>query len=136
MKLFFASCLGAVLFFTVQVVQAQHHLDLHHAHPSEDYENVHIQKLDSDPRVSTFLIWVKESVKEHYHKDHTEVVYVLEGTGTLMLGEREQELHPGDYIFIPPGTRHSVKVTSKDPMKVISVQTPEFDGSDRVFVTQ
>lgn len=115
---------------------AQRIMNLPDFQPEMAYENIHVHKLDTDPLASTFVIWVKNSVKEHYHQDHTEIVYVMEGTGVMTLGEETREVKPGDYIFIPKGTHHSVKVTSTDPMKVLSVQTPEFDGSDRVFVTQ
>jgi quercetin dioxygenase-like cupin family protein len=102
--------------------------------PELNYENVHVYELDSDPLTSTYLIWVKSDVKEHYHAEHTEVVYVLEGEGELTLGDTKKIIRPGDYIFIPKGTRHSVLVKSESPMKVLSVQTPQFDGSDRVII--
>jgi quercetin dioxygenase-like cupin family protein len=102
--------------------------------PELNYENVHVYELDSDPLTSTYLIWVKSDVKEHYHAEHTEVVYVLEGEGELTLGDTKRIIRPGDYIFIPKGTRHSVLVKSESPMKVLSVQTPQFDGSDRVII--
>lgn len=104
--------------------------------PGEEFENIKAKKLDSDPMASTFLIWVKNSVKEHYHAEHTEVVQVIEGEGTMTLGEESFSIKAGDYIFIPKGTHHSVQVTSDIPLKALSVQTPEFDGSDRVFVTK
>ena len=40
----------------------------------------------------------------------------------------------GDIIFIPMNTVHSLKVTSSIPVKVLSVQSPRFDGKDRIFV--
>ena len=104
--------------------------------PIEEYENIHVQKLDDDPLTTTFMIWVKETVKEHYHAEHTEVVYVLEGSGLMTLGEEEKKITSGDYVFIPKGTHHSVQVIGDIPMKVLSIQTPSFDGKDRVFVTQ
>ena len=70
----------------------------------------------------------------HYHQDHAETVYILEGTGTMTLGEDTIQVKAGDFIYIPPGTHHSVVVTSEEPMKVLSVQAPEFKGVDRHFV--
>ncbi|MDC1221748.1 cupin domain-containing protein [Salibacteraceae bacterium] len=104
--------------------------------PELNYENIHVYELDSDPLTSTFIIWVKDEVAEHHHAEHTEIVYVLEGTGEMTLGDKKQKIKSGDYIFIPKGTKHSVKVQSKSPMKVLSVQTPRFDGSDRVLSTE
>lgn len=100
--------------------------------PELNYDNVHVYEIDSDPLASTYIIWVKHDVAEHYHAEHTEIVYVLEGTGVMTLGDLTRTIRPGDYVFIPKGTKHSVEVKSESPMKVLSVQTPQFDGSDRV----
>lgn len=105
-------------------------------HPTEDYDNIHVQRLDDDQLATTYMIWVKKAVKEHYHEQHTEVVYVIEGEGKMKLNDDWKAMKAGDYIFIPKGTHHAVEVTSSSPMKVISIQTPQFDGSDRVFVSQ
>lgn len=136
MKSMIRSLLMAVCFIASSTLIAQRVLNLHGFQPEMAYENVSVHKLDTDAHASTYIIWVKKSVKEHFHKDHTEIVYVLEGQGEMTLGDQTHSISPGDYIFIPKGTHHSVRVTSTSPMKVLSVQTPEFDGSDRVFVTQ
>ena len=98
------------------------------------YENVCVKKIDSDSLVSNFVIWIKKDVKAHKHLVHSETIIVLDGTGTMMLGDKKIEIKKGDYIFVPRNTVHSVLVTSKDPLKVISIQAPEFKGDDRIFV--
>jgi len=100
----------------------------------EDYENVHVQKLYSDSSVTGFVIWIKKGVKAHYHAEHTENILILEGTGTMILNDSTFEVVAGDYIPIPIGSIHAVKVTSATPLKVLSLQSPEFFGKDRVFV--
>ena len=115
---------------------SQRFIALEGLQPTAEYDNVHVQSLDHDSLASTFVIWVKQSVKAHYHAEHTEVVYVLEGKGRMTLGAEERNLSPGDYVFIPKGTKHSVEVQGDVPMKVISIQSPKFDGSDRIFVNQ
>ena len=104
--------------------------------PPADLENIHVEKLASDSLSTSFVIWVKQQVKSHYHAFHTETLYVLEGTGVFNLGEKVINLGPGDFIEIPKGTYHSVYVTSSIPMKVLSVQAPEFHGKDRIFAGQ
>ena len=44
------------------------------------------------------------------------------------------EIVAGDYIRVAKGTPHAVKVLSSTPLKIISVQAPEFFGKDRVKV--
>jgi mannose-6-phosphate isomerase-like protein (cupin superfamily) len=102
--------------------------------PTEEYENIHVHKFCTDEHASTFIIWVKDNVPLHKHATHSEMVYVLKGAGEFTLGDKVQKIGPGDIINIPTGTPHAVKVTSKKPMKVISVQAPEFLGQDRIPV--
>jgi quercetin dioxygenase-like cupin family protein len=100
------------------------------------FSNVHVLPLNEDSLSSTFIIWVKDEVKPHYHEAHTEVVYVLKGKGDMMLNDTWKTIKAGDYIFIPKGTKHAVKVTGDETLKVISIQSPRFDGQDRVLVPQ
>lgn len=100
----------------------------------EEYENISVKPLFTDSLASSFMIFIKKEVKAHKHIQHSEHVYVLEGTGTLTLGMQQQQVKAGDLIFIPKNTIHSLKVTSTTPMKVISTQSPHFDGTDRVMI--
>jgi mannose-6-phosphate isomerase-like protein (cupin superfamily) len=50
------------------------------------------------------------------------------------LGKSKRGIKKGDLIFIPKGTPHAVKTISAVPLKVISVQSPLFDGSDRIMI--
>jgi mannose-6-phosphate isomerase-like protein (cupin superfamily) len=100
---------------------------------AQDIDNIHVHKLCSDARASTFLIWVTDSVRNHYHANHTEIVYILQGEGNLYLAGETSSVGPGDYVFMPKGMHHGVTTTSEEPLKVISVQTPEFQGEDRAY---
>ena len=100
---------------------------------SSDYDNLYIKKLSSDSLSTSFAIWIKLKVKLHKHDFHTEHVYVLEGSGDFTLGDTTQPIKKGDLITIPKNTWHGVEVTSKVPLKVVSIQSPEFKGVDRVF---
>lgn len=102
--------------------------------PEESFDNILVKKMDADKNSTSFIIWVKSSVKAHKHEHHTETLYVLEGEGYMLLGEERFSIAAGDYVYIPENTIHSVEVTSKIPLKVISLQAPEFLGKDRVFV--
>lgn len=95
---------------------------------------VHVSPLHSDSTCSSFLICIETDVRLHLHRDHTEHVFVLDGEGRMRLGDMERVVRTGDVIVIPAGTPHSVKVTSATPLRVVSVQSPHFDGSDRVIL--
>lgn len=124
-----------VLFFIISVSSAQHS-SLDTIKPPANYENVHVVKIASDSLSTSFVIFIKKNVKLHKHNSHTENVIVLEGEGFMQLAYKKLKIKKGDHIFIPKGTPHSVKVTSKKPMKVLSIQAPNFDGSDREFLEE
>lgn len=98
------------------------------------YENVYSRALYSDTsNVSSFVIFIKKEVKAHKHLTHAEHVIVLEGNAEMTLNDKTFLIKKGDVIFIPKNSYHSVKTTSKIPLKVLSIQAPYFDGKDRVF---
>jgi quercetin dioxygenase-like cupin family protein len=123
-------------FFTLGLligVNAQK-LDTHHINPdSSNYDNVYVKKVNEDSLQSTFIIWVKQSIQPHYHAHHSEYVQVLSGKAMMTLDTTTFSIAKGDIILIPMGAVHSVKVISRQPLKVISRQSPVFDG-DRVWV--
>lgn len=100
----------------------------------DSVENVWIKPLYSDSLLSSFLIIVKQGVPAHYHQAHTETIYVLEGEGKMSLNDSSFLVGPGLHLSIPGGTVHSVQTIGNVPLKVLSIQAPYFDGTDRVWV--
>ncbi|MCB9245073.1 MAG: cupin domain-containing protein [Flavobacteriales bacterium] len=100
----------------------------------QDYDNIHVERIHSDERSSTFLIWVKKEVKLHKHEYHTETIVVLEGKAIMQIGDETRTISKGDLILIPVNTPHSVRTLSGKALKVVSVQAPEFKGQDRVWI--
>lgn len=120
-----------------RVGYAQTYLELDTLRPPADFDNVYSQKIASDSLQSTFVIWIKKDVKGHFHQVHTENIIVLEGKAEMLFNGKTIIIQKGDYLNIPKGTQHAVtKVLSKKPLKVISIQSPNFDGTDRVFIEQ
>lgn len=131
MKLTLHLCLTLTLFVFSQSTFATNLFAI--AEP-KNLENIHVVKLGSDQHSTEFLIFIKQQVPLHYHKEHTETVMFISGSATMQLGDKTLEIIAGDYIRIPAGTHHSVTVTSKQPLKVLSIQAPEFLGEDRVMI--
>ena len=126
--------LSTLFCLSVLLSYSQEHKSLKDYKPTADYENIHVLKIAEDDLHSTYIIWVKESVAEHYHASHTENIVVIEGKARMSLGEDEFIIKKGDFINIPEGTKHAVlEVLSGKPLKVLSTQTPMFDGKDRHF---
>lgn len=67
-------------------------------------------------------------VQEHVHQVQEQVYYMLEGEGMLTLDERRVLMRKGDYVFVPPGVRHSFTNHGTVPLVFLVVTTPVEDG--------
>ena len=103
---------------------------------AKDIDNIYVHKLSSDENSTDFLIVIKKSAPLHMHANHTETIYVLDGEGEFQENNERYMIKQGDYLRIKKGTPHAVKVTSINPLKVLSVQAPEFFGKDRIFLPE
>jgi len=123
----------ALFFFST--VQAER-LSLSEITLPPDVDNIYVHKIASDANSSDFVIFIKKQVPLHKHLIHTETIFVLEGRGIFQQSGKKIEIGPGDYLRIPENTPHAVTVLSDKPLKVLSVQAPEFLGKDRVFIKE
>lgn len=121
------------LFFINNLYFGQVHLQLDTL-LSKTAEILKVEKLGGDSLTTSFLITIKQGVKKHLHKEHSETIYVIEGEGEMLLGDKMIHIKKCDYIFIPKNTPHKVDVTSTIPLKVLSIQAPYFDGKDRLLL--
>ncbi len=89
--------------------------------------------LAKNETMSAVLIQLREGVKSHYHAQHDELVYVLQGKGVMTVGDERQVIKAGDFIMLERGKVHSVVNKSAEPLVAISIMAPPFDGEDRVY---
>lgn len=135
MRRLFSKLFVIILVLTsTQLLMAQQYIELDKLVPDKEYDNIHAYKVDTDKNKSAVIIWIKKGVKAHKHEYHSETLVVLAGTAEMKLGDNSYMIKAGDYINVPENTVHSVLVTSDVPLKVLSVQSPEFLGKDRVFI--
>lgn len=130
----YLTCFVAGIMFISARLGAQHIQSLDTLQAPVSFDNVYSRPLYSDSLVSSFVILIKKEVKKHKHLTHAEHVFVLEGTGEMLLGDKTIPIKKGDLVFIPKNTVHALKVTSGVPVKVLSVQAPHFDGKDRIMM--
>jgi quercetin dioxygenase-like cupin family protein len=69
-------------------------------------------------------------VQDHVHKVQEQVYYVLEGEGVLTLNEERHLMRPHDYVYVPPGVRHSFTNTGVNGLVFLVVTTPADDEPD------
>jgi quercetin dioxygenase-like cupin family protein len=67
-------------------------------------------------------------VAEHAHRTQEQIYYVLEGEGLLTLDDERHLMRPHDYVYIPPGVRHSFANTGLAGLVFLVVTTPAADG--------
>jgi mannose-6-phosphate isomerase-like protein (cupin superfamily) len=100
---------------------------------SSKTENIYSYPAYGDSLCSSFVITIKKKVAAHKHVFHSEHVLVLEGKGEMLLGSSVITIKKGDLVFIPKNIVHAVTTTGNKPLKVVSIQAPRFDGTDRVM---
>ena len=66
-------------------------------------------------------------VQEHVHKVQEQIYYVLEGEGILTLNEERHLMRAHDYVYVPPGVRHSFANTGLNGLVFLVVTTPADD---------
>jgi mannose-6-phosphate isomerase-like protein (cupin superfamily) len=64
------------------------------------------------------------SPPKHMHPNTNEIQYILEGTGTIWLGDKEVTVKPGDLVIIPKGTPHAGTKPNGRTIKAIAIKTP------------
>lgn len=72
--------------------------------------------------------------RKHIHVTHDEIGYVLNGSGSVTVGEETRPVKPGDVWVIPANTPHSGEFG--DPCDVLFISSPIDDpeNPDRVWL--
>ena len=66
----------------------------------------------------------KKAFPHHFHLANEEAVFVLEGEGTLRLGDEEHRIRAGDYIAFPPGPPgHQIVNRGTVPLRYLALST-------------
>ncbi len=67
----------------------------------------------------------KTAFPRHYHLANEEAIFVLEGRGTMRLGDEEYPIGAGCYVALPVGgdSAHQLVNTSDAPLRYLCVST-------------
>ena len=91
-------------------------------------DNAATRRLDF--RISRYA--PKACVEEHVHAVQEQIYYVLEGEGLLTLDGDCHLVGVNDYVYVPPGVRHSFTNTGLHPLVFFVVTTPAEDREQPV----
>lgn len=91
--------------------------------------------LDVDTDSMSVKITMQPGQNMSYHEHHAreEVWNVLSGSGTAILDGKSVELHPGDSLRIPQGTKHTVFADSVQGLTMLELQIgKEISVADKI----
>ncbi|GIW79114.1 MAG: cupin [Gemmatales bacterium] len=93
-------------------------------------QSTRILTRNDEPVCNLHVTFIKDSVM-HYHKECTEVYYILQGRGKMELNGDVIEVEPGNVIFIEPFTRH--RLWSDEGVSTIVFGVPALNPEDEYF---
>lgn len=70
-----------------------------------------------------------KTLLNHYHSIKEETFYIMSGNGEAIINGEKRIITKGDYIHIPPKTRH--QITAFEDLQIIEASTPYQEDSTR-----
>lgn len=69
------------------------------------------------------LVVLKQGISspKHVHKEGEQIFIVLEGKGVVSVGEEEEEVQGGMFVYIPCNKEHYLKNTGDNSLKYIYI---------------
>lgn len=119
---------------------ARHHFSLKGAgktYPRKDeVSEVKLDSITSDGRFSILDEYWHPNFKvvPHFHKEHAEVFYVIDGQVEWTVGGETHLMGPGSMVYIPPDTVHSVKVVGDKDYHGLMIYQP--GGYERNIISE
>ena len=72
------------------------------------------------------------AVTPHHHRKLEEIYYVVSGQGEMTVGATSRKVGPGDAVYVPRESRHTLKNTGSEPIKLLLVCGPAFSYDDEI----
>ncbi len=113
------------------------HIDeILNTNPIEAGQKFRMIKIAEDDTITLFVVRAIEgfALKPHLHKTHDESVFVIRGTGEMLINDKLVDIKPGSLHYNSMGKVHSIKQTGHEELVLISIFTPALKEADRHFV--
>ncbi|MBO7146803.1 MAG: cupin domain-containing protein [Lentisphaeria bacterium] len=78
---------------------------------------------------SYHVVDIQKDAQLHYHKNHIEIYYILDGEGFMELDNEKIPVKPGMSVYIQKYCRHR----ALGALKIANVSIPVFDPEDEWF---
>ncbi|RDH82287.1 MAG: hypothetical protein DIZ80_08280 [endosymbiont of Galathealinum brachiosum] len=66
----------------------------------------------------------------HKHIKSEEIYFILQGEGSMTLGNETIQVNNGDSICITPGTKHNIRNTGNEDLKILCCCSPAYSHDD------
>lgn len=74
--------------------------------------------------------------KPHYHKEITEMYFIISGEGKIILDENEEKLNEGTFILIEPPTIHQVIPGKHSELEIVVCSIPAWREEDEFEINE
>lgn len=71
-----------------------------------------------------------QTTQRHHHKQTEEIYFILEGSGTMFLGDECFDVTAGDSILIKPGTVHCIQNSTASSLRFLCCCSPAYRHDD------
>ncbi|MEX2209393.1 MAG: cupin domain-containing protein [Patescibacteria group bacterium] len=75
-------------------------------------------------------------IGEEVHEENDQVLVLVEGNGTAIVGDEESDFNTGDLVLVPAGTKHNFVTQGDAPMKIVTTYSPPHHPEDTVHTTK
>ena len=73
--------------------------------------------------------------KSKRHKiSSSEVYYILEGSGDLIINEDTHHLQKDDSVYVPPNSRQFIENTGSDSLRFLCIVEPAWKAADEIVL--
>lgn len=70
----------------------------------------------------------------HMHLKTEEIYHIIQGEGTVRVGDDTIFVKKGDSILIPPGTAHNICNNEDDELKILCCCSPAYNHDDTYLI--
>ncbi len=75
-------------------------------------------------------------IGEEVHADTDQVLYLVEGSGQVILEGEPADFRVGDLVLVTAGTRHNFKTVGETAMKIITAYSPAHHPDGTIHKTK
>ena len=70
------------------------------------------------------------------HPDNDQVLYLIEGSGKVILNGKESTFETGDLVLVKAGVKHNFITVGEEPMKIITIYSPPHHPAGTIHKTK